>query len=149
MELYLVGLIIGKSYLDVEWKRLSFHGNVEFIGEKSPEDASVIMRSCVAGINLYKSHPALDVDSMKIYDYLAAGIPVISTRYHSYLKEDFNDLIYIINDINELENCIVAIWDRRNIDNQNNRRQFLHNSTWDFRLSDFLNYIRKTNAREI
>ncbi len=74
-------VIIGKPWLTEDWRVLEGLPNVSLLGEKQADEVARLIPTFDAALNLYRKHPALDVDSMKLYEYIAAGVPVVSTRY--------------------------------------------------------------------
>ena len=91
----------------------------------------------INGLVFYKKHPALDVDSMKIYEYLASGLPVVSTGFHEHLLEDFDGLLCMGNSIEMLEDGIKKALDSGNL-NINKRMKFLEKSDWKNRAEEIV-----------
>ena len=108
------------------------------------DDVPEFLKSLDVGLSLYHSHPALDVNSMKIYEYLAAGLPVIAKANHSDLAHDFEDLLIIIEDGTEhglasaIERGIKlkndAEWHAR-------RKEFIQRSSWSHRATSVLELV--------
>nr|WP_321452393.1 glycosyltransferase [uncultured Carboxylicivirga sp.] len=129
--------IIGKAYKSEEYKKLLDKPNVALLGFQPADQIPQLMENFSVALGLYNNHPAMDVDSMKIYEYLAAGIPVVCNNYHSWLKEDFDDLLYIADSYKELkENILNAL---NNTTPQANN--FLQQATWQNRVEQFLTSI--------
>jgi glycosyltransferase involved in cell wall biosynthesis len=126
--------IIGSPYLCDEWLRLKKYDNLFFLGALGPEDVVVEMATFDVAINLYKRQPALDVDSMKLYEYLAAGIPVVSTLYHGRLLEDFDNVIVVADSIDSLQDKIKSAIDKGKSD----YTAFLKKQTWQQRVNEFI-----------
>ncbi len=129
--------IVGQPHKSDKQEKLMEFPNVKMYGHRSPEEVAELLTSFDVGLVLYRKHPALDVDSMKIYEYLAAGIPVVSTRFHEYLKNDFNDLLYLGDTVEELEKCIMEAmktWKMRDKD----RVEFIQVSDWSERVQEVI-----------
>ena len=82
---------------------------------------------------------------MKIFEYLAAGVPVISKPFHPDLKDDFAGLLELADDSDGFEKAIERVlhwsaeirsaWDTR-------RRQFVEESTWTRRSQQAAELLR-------
>lgn len=131
-------VIIGKPFLSNSYHELGNHSNVYLLGEKSVGEVAELLPGFHAGLGFYIKDPFLDGDSMKIYEYLAAGLPVVCTRYHSSLQEDFNDLLFLGDSFSEFNKNLQDIkagklyLDKERVD------AFLENATWEKRISEVL-----------
>lgn len=132
-------VIVGKPYKGTEQlvQQLQYP-NVTFLGERKADEVPAIMASFTVGINLYRFHPALDVDSMKLYEYIAAGVPVVSTSFHAWLNQDFDGLLYEANNIREIQDAITHIVNAQQVYDVPAQNNFLEKSTWNNRVQDFL-----------
>src|ERR1019366_2414936 len=70
-------IIAGPQYNTVAFSRLEPCSNVELRGEVSAKEVPTLLATFDIGLALYRREPWLDGDSMKIFEYLAAGIPVV------------------------------------------------------------------------
>lgn len=132
--------IIGKSYKTDISEILKNHKNVELMGEKNSSEVTKIMNTFDVGLVLYKNNKGNDVDSMKIYEYLAANVPVVSTNFREHLNIDFENNIYISNGVKELENNIqIALKEKIDIKKV---QHFLNKSTWTKRVEEIIQYIQ-------
>jgi len=136
-------VIIGRAFLTDSYEYVRQFANVQFLGEKSSEEVASLLPTFDAGIALYKSDTILDGDSMKIYEYLAAGLPVVCTNYHVSLKEDFESLLFIANTSEEISTVLHTIRDKSLVLNADAVSSFLDRSGWDKRVSDV---IKKLNG---
>lgn len=131
-------LIIGKPYLTEDWRVLEGLPNVSLLGEKKADEVAALIPTFDAALNLYRRHPALDVDSMKLYEYIAAGVPVVSNRYHDHLDRDFEDILLLGDDLDTIGGLL------QGLENGEGRRQaerttaFLQRSAWNKRVDEFL-----------
>jgi len=128
---------IGKPFKSLEYKKLLGMPNVEFYGHQTPEEVVQSLKGFDVGLVLYRKHPGLDVDSMKIYEYLAAGVPVVSTRFHDHLKEDFNGLLYLGDRVDELERGISRALRAGNY-REYERQEFLERCDWSKRAEEII-----------
>jgi glycosyltransferase involved in cell wall biosynthesis len=132
-------VIVGKPYKGTdEMVKMLHYPNVTFLGERKADEVPAIMASFTVGINLYKFHPALDVDSMKLYEYIAAGVPVVSTSFHAWLKEDFEGLIYEANNLQQIEDAINNILLTQTAYDTVAQNHFLQKSSWHNRVLQFV-----------
>jgi len=134
-------LIIGKPYLTEDWKVLEGLSNVQLLGEKKADEVARLLPTFDAALNLYRRHPALDVDSMKLYEYIAAGVPVVSTRYHDFLREDFEDLLLLGEDLDSIERLLQDIEKGDKGDRAARTPGFLQRSAWQNRVDEFLDAL--------
>lgn len=120
---------IGEPYKSSEYGKLMQFPNVYLHGHQSPDEVAHQLQDFDVGLVLYRKHRGLDVDSMKIYEYLAAGIPVVATRFHDYLREDFKGLLYLGDTVEELENCITEAL-TTGFKKEDTRKEFLQENDW-------------------
>ena len=98
--------IYGPVYKSQQYKRFESYPNVLFKGPIKAQQVPEVIATFNVALNLYRNEPWLDVDSMKLYEYLAGHVPVVSFNYHSYLTEDFENLLYVVDDVSEMEKAI-------------------------------------------
>jgi len=134
-------LVIGKPYLTEDWKVLEGLLNVELLGEKKADEVARLLPTFDAALNLYRRHPALDVDSMKLYEYIAAGVPVVSTRYHDHLGTDFDDLLLLGDDLDTIERLLQGLAKGESRDQTGRTPAFLQRSAWHTRVDEFLDAL--------
>ncbi len=128
---------IGKDYKsEIEFQLQKFP-NVKMFGFLEPNQVNVLLKQSNVCFGLYKRDAALDVNSMKLYDYLSQGLPVVVNDYHEYLKEDFNDLLNVATTYDEFK---AMLKDPKSI-NRERLQEFLRDSTWDRRIESLLNVI--------
>jgi glycosyltransferase involved in cell wall biosynthesis len=132
-------LIYGKSYKNKISEDLERISNCHFMGSLKPEQVPATIKSFTAGINLYRKEPWLDVDSMKIYEYLAAGTPVVSIKYHDYLEEDFDGLLNLAEDKKEMNFILRQIVEGKI--KKKDASSFLRESSWEQRVKKFYEEI--------
>lgn len=125
-------LIYGASFKNKLPGHFPVHPNCHFLGPLKPDDVPSTILSFDVALNLYKNKPWLDVDSMKIYEYLAAGIPVVSWEYHPHLKKDFDGLLNLVRNEKELGSEIEKIL--KNDVKPGKHDAFIRNSTWEIRV---------------
>lgn len=134
-------LIIGKPYLTEDWRVLEGLSNVQLLGEKKADEVARLLPTFDAALNLYRRHPALDVDSMKLYEYIAAGVPVVSTRYHDHLPQDFEDILLLGDDLETIERLLQGLAKGEGRDRSGQTPAFLQRSAWHTRVDQFLDTL--------
>ena len=79
---------------------------------------------------------------MKIYEYLAAGLPVLAKTNHANLKDDFNDLLTIIPDGDGLSSVLEECKKLKSDPAWNKRRlEFIQQSSWTHRARSVLDSL--------
>jgi glycosyltransferase involved in cell wall biosynthesis len=136
--------IIGATYKDAQLEQLAEPPNVQFMGKRSAEELPMELRQLDVGLGLYRKEEWLDVDSMKFFDYLAVRVPVVSTPFHSYIREDFNGLIQLAPNANAFVDAIDRIlsWGHAEKANWDERRKaFIAQNTWAIRATEAVNEL--------
>ena len=122
-------------------KLLEAFPNVYFLGQKNSSQIQQILSTTHVGLVLYKQEAWLDGDSMKIYEYLLAGVNVVSTPYHPFLTQDFEDLIYTADTVGEFESRIeecLTMAEGVKLEWKAKCQDFLQRNTWQRRVNDVL-----------
>jgi glycosyltransferase involved in cell wall biosynthesis len=77
-------------------KKLEPYPNVEFVGSKEPEELPAYLAKMHAGIIPFvRNEHTYTIYPLKINEYLAAGLPVVSTEFS--MLGDFKDVISLAN----------------------------------------------------
>jgi len=135
--------IYGPSFKTETYKNLEAFKNVHFMGPVKADDVPATLKTFDVALNLYRNQPWLDVDSMKLYEYIAAGVPVVSLNYHPFLGQDFENNLYLAENASEMEVQIKKILEARI--SGDTGKKFIMNSTWDKRVENFhQDVIRKS-----
>jgi glycosyltransferase involved in cell wall biosynthesis len=131
--------IAGPDYQTDANERLGAFQNVVLYGRITPDQLPAFLSSADVGLSLYRAIPALDVNSMKIYEYLAAHLPVIALKNHDHLGVDFDNLLDLAEDQKSLSDALASIakapkdptWHRK-VD------EFLARSSWENRVAEVI-----------
>jgi len=135
--------IYGPSFKTETYKNLEAFKNVHFMGPVKADDVPATLITFDVALNLYRKQPWLDVDSMKLYEYIAAGVPVVSLNYHPFLGQDFENILYLAENASEMEEQIKKTVEART--STDTGKKFIMNSTWDKRVEKFhQDVIRKS-----
>ena len=123
-------------------EELSGLENVELCGRIPFDDVPAFIDALSVGLSLYKPHPAVDVNSMKVYEYLAGHRPVVALENHPDVSADFNGVLHTITSFDEFEAAIAALiesppsqeWEAK-VD------QFLEANQWSNRADEAMDII--------
>ena len=132
-------VIYGKDYKTERYRNLKKYSNVYFKGELNAENLPATIKNFDVALNLYQKRKWLDVDSMKIYEYLAAGIPVVTSVFHDYLDEDFENLLFLGRTYNEIQKHINFLID--NPLDKDYAIKFIERNTWQNRVQSFMEIL--------
>ncbi|MFB9054541.1 hypothetical protein ACFFVB_15735 [Formosa undariae] len=131
--------IIGNAYKTDFEKDFRSYNNVTLYGFLEPNEVSNILQITDVALGLYTENPALDVNSMKLYDYLLNGVAIVINNYHNKLEVDFNGLISIANSFEDFELAVESAI-QLNV-NKKDLQTFLQNTTWEARIKPILNIL--------
>jgi teichuronic acid biosynthesis glycosyltransferase TuaH len=113
--------------------RLEKLANVIFSGAVRYEDIPKYYNSFDVGIIAYKGNEFIkSTNSMKYYEYLAAGLPVVSTMSGGI--EDFKDVIYTADTYDRFNVQISAALEENSITLEQKRRDFVKPMSWEARI---------------
>ena len=132
-------VIIGEEYKSYDSQILKNYSNVKFIGDKSPDGIPGLITKFDIALNLYRAEDWLDVDSMKIYEYMAADVPVVTSKFHGYLEEDFEKLLFVGETLEEIQSHIDFLVE--NPIEKDYAYKFLKNNSWLERAQYFIKQI--------
>ncbi len=132
--------IYGQNYKNNHAALLKKYSNVYFKGKVSAQEVPDIISQFDIALSLYKNEVWTDVDSMKIFEYFAAGVSVVSTSFHDYLDVDFENLLFIGSNVEELENHINYIIGKKI---KPNYKSFLEKNTWKKRVEEIIALINE------
>lgn len=121
-------------------EKLSVCKNIHFLGKKSYEQSPMYIQQFDVAIVPHKTSCfSQSANPMKIFDYLSCGKPVVSTRCSNL--EIFGDLIFSTSDYQEFNSFINHALDEDKEFNQQKRREFAKEHSWDRRTDKMLGLI--------
>lgn len=134
---------VDKRECEAELAALAELQNVYFLGEKSPETVSDYIVALDVGLLPYELNVETEnISPLKMYEYLAAGLPVVSTAIPAAVRH--SGMVSVAGDIAEFEQaCHQALTDecpRRLQD----RLEFARQNTWDRRVEEVTDIILGT-----
>lgn len=141
-------VMIGKPYLTEIPPAFLGRANVHWPGPLPAGEVPAAMRAFDVGIVPYLFEDKLggaDTDSMKVYEYLAAGIPVVAAPFHGHIARDYAGLVDVASGAENFHAAIEralalaadekkAAWDARRI-------EFLAQNTWDARALEVIELL--------
>ena len=121
-------------------QELSKHANVQLLGPKKPTELPELMKSFSLGLipfvtNAFTKH----IYPLKVNEYLAAALPVVSTRFAPL--DEFEEIIEITNDIDTFIGYLKYWEENDREDLQQKRKAHARNNTWTHRADQFADAI--------
>jgi len=133
-------VLAGPVWKNFPKDKLQKYKNIIFTGAVKYSDIPKYYNSFDVGIIPYKTNDFIkSTNSMKYYEYLASGLPVISTV--SGGVEKFNDVIYISKDSNEFNDNINKALKENSEKLIQLRKEFVKSMTWKARVNEILSDI--------
>ena len=115
--------------------------NFHWKGQLSPEEVPAFLSRCKVGIVPYNPEVTKVTlgDAMKIFEYLAAGTPVVCTRFQAELEQKFQGLINISDDYVEFQNKLqVCLSDDPDENWQKKAWEFVMENSWQKRVQEIV-----------
>lgn len=137
-------LIIGPINTN-EHKEFGLHEmkNVKFLGGKPIQELPKYMKFASVAIIPFKlSKLTKSIYPLKINEYLAAGLPVVSTNFSEDILE-FNDVIYIAENHEDFSQKIALAIETNSTDLRAIRIQKAIKNNWKARAESFLSEVKK------
>lgn len=118
--------------------------NIYFVGQVSAQKLPQYLAQFDIALNLYKGESWMDPDSMKLFEYIASGTPVVSYPFHINLSSDFDNLIEIaeseIDFIEKIEK-ILSFNIEKLTEWREKARLFSQVNTWENRAIELLEFM--------
>jgi glycosyltransferase involved in cell wall biosynthesis len=141
-------ILIGDPYLVKVPEALKKQANVHFLGGRIAEVVPAYLKNIDVGLVPYRQEAegTADGDSMKIFEYLAAGLPVVAADFNGRLAEDFEALVEIAAGAEGFSKAIERVLNqtkegRREPDAR--RQEFLRRNTWRCRADEAVALMRE------
>ena len=143
-------VFIGEPYLWEIPQQLKAMPNVHFIGARTAQEVPSYLAHFDVGIVPYRQGAGqnADGDSMKMFEYLAAGLPVVAANFNGRLAEDFEGLIALASDSSGFSRAIAGILSQPEQSREawhNQRRDFLRRNTWACRAAEALTLMKEVS----
>lgn len=128
-----------KKSLDVA---LSRYSNCKFLGRMPYFKATQYLLSCDVGIVPHKRTTFTSSnDPLKIYDYLAAGLPVVTTQ--EVVDKSINELLYLSKNTEEFSKNITRAFKENSEEMREKRRRVVMQHHWSNKINRMLTIIEK------
>lgn len=135
-------LLVGRDGINAKKKTKSFP-NIKFVGEVENYDLGFYIHSFDVGLVPFKKTPlTVATNPVKVYEYLAAGKPVVSVDIPE--MQQFNGLVLVAEDEEEFVRLVGEALHGRYEDNETKekRKSFASSQTWKHRALEFESAIR-------
>lgn len=120
-------------------ERLDQFKNVHFLGSVAYTDIPKLYNGFNVGIIPYKVNEFVkSTNSMKFYEYLAAGLPVVSTNCPG--ADQFGNYVNIAHSAQEFNELITACKNVNRVTSEQ-RKNLLHDKTWKHRVDTMIDLI--------
>ena len=140
-------VMIGPVGPNIDIKDLEKLNNLHFLGKRSPSDLPKYLKAFDVCINPFKLNNLTEnVNPLKIYEYLASGKPIVSSKMKEILH--FSDIIYFAESgedfIKKIEKAL-----SENKEKVNKRIEVAKENSWDRRMEVISNIIENYHNNEI
>jgi glycosyltransferase involved in cell wall biosynthesis len=140
-------LLIGPIKKDLKNKLDCGFKNVFYLGVKPYDDLPAYLKALDCAIVPFRPIELINATNpIKIYEYLASGLPVVSTKF--FEVSTFGDLVYLANSEEEfveaLETAIKKRWLREEIER---RQNFAQRNSWSKRVEIILNLFQVARSK--
>lgn len=125
------------------------HRSVEWVGRKHPSEIPQLIQSCDAGICPYDAgNPTVQyASSLKLMEYLAAGLPVVATHIDS--MEPFREHILFPRTISEWPDAVEQALHDDNPWKARERREVAAKYSWDKRAAEVYEMVANFQQNNI
>ncbi len=119
--------------------------NVHFLGQRPYQDLPRYMRACdVCTIPYQRNEWTRNISSLKLYEYLANGAPIIATDFPA--AREFADLIHITTDKTSFDAALVQALQEASPAHRQQLRAEARQHTWEQRIADMSAAIERQLA---
>lgn len=137
VRLMLIGRVVAdKSSVMEDIEKIKALPNVSFVGAQPPSALpGWLQRFHVGIIPFVKNQQTAAIYPMKINEYLAAGLPVVSTDFAPLT--DFESIITIATNRPDFIDAIQADFDTDSVESQQRRQAVAKSNSWECRALEF------------
>lgn len=138
-------VMIGKTSVDTS--ALSKYPNVHFLGRKAYADLPKYCKGFAAGIIPFAVNElTLNVNPIKLREYLSAGVPVVSTALPEV--EYYSDWCEVAHDYDEFERGIIKVLRENTPELRRQRSESMRSETWEQKVADLGTAVIRVMARK-
>lgn len=136
-NILIIGPIMTGNSID-EWKGIS---NIYYLGVKKPEDLPAYLFSFDVGLIPFKvNYFTRCIRPLKFFDYLASGLPIVSTPLRELME--YKRWVLIGKDSDKIINHIETALDSNLNTERRVRIEEAKRHLWKFRIKDMLTYLQ-------
>lgn len=131
-------VLIGEIFFDV--KKIPNRPNIHLLGKKSYSDIPNYLKCFNVGLIPYKiTRRTIYANPIKLREYLAAGIPVVSTPLPEAIK--YNSEIKIAKNAKEFVEAIERFLDGDSSERRQKRMEMMRKESWEEIAKTIMNYL--------
>lgn len=138
---------VDRRECDSELRALEARGNVHFLGQKAVAEVPAYVAAFDAGLLPYRMNlETAHISPLKLYEYLAAGLPVVSTPIPAALP--FSSCVAIAGEPGEFRSALMQALETDGPAARAGRQEVASRNTWDDRVRSIMALIGSAlNAR--
>ncbi len=134
-------LMVGKVVEPTFQERLAWHPRIDLPGAFGPGHLPQWVRKMHVGlIPFVKNEFTRFIYPLKINEYLAAGLPVVTTHFSNL--EDFSEVATIADGKDFITACKSA-WEQDNVQQRESRLAFARQQSWEGRAEQLIKWLAK------
>jgi len=138
-DFVVIGQATNECLQDIN-KLIAEHANFIYLGPKSHDEIPAFMEECDVLINIKNNnYTTSGADSIKIYEYLATGKPIVATPMPP--ADRFTDLMYVTSDKFEYSEFIKAALAENDSELRKKRMEAAGNNSWPRRVDVILEKV--------
>ncbi|MCF0151195.1 MAG: glycosyltransferase [Firmicutes bacterium] len=140
--------LIGRALPGVDLSWIDRYPNVEYLGLLPQKELPSKIKDFDVCLNVFADNElSKDVSPLKFYEYLATGIPIVSTPV-PYQVRDYADCIYIAEDKNDfIKQCRQALSEPKDSPRRAARMAHGRNCSWDERVALMKEILERTGEQ--
>ncbi|MFQ4142303.1 glycosyltransferase family 4 protein [Chlorogloeopsis sp. ULAP02] len=149
-------LIVGdgpeRSQLEANLIDSGIRDAVQFTGKVPPADVPGLLASMDVAVAPYPHHQNFYFSPLKVYEYMAAGLPVVASRIgqlQALINDGVNGILYEPGNSQQLTNCLDHLWQHpwlRTQLGQNARATVLRSHTWEEAVQRILSLTQQATS---
>ncbi|MBT1701678.1 glycosyltransferase [Chryseosolibacter indicus] len=132
---------VERQYVPVE---IFEHKRIHFIGPVPHEEApSVVRRFDVALIPFKCDEVSQGIYPLKLFEYMAAGKPVVSTNFNPDVLSELNEVVHVAETEEQFADFVLLAYATDSQEKMEKRIQIAAQNTWEQRAQLFSSYLIK------
>lgn len=152
-------LIVGdgpeRSRLEADLIDRGIGDAVQFIGKVPPSEVPGYLASMDVAVAPYPDHPDFYFSPLKVYEYMAAGLPIVASRIgqiSTLIEDGVNGVLYEPGNSQQLSNCLDSLRQQPGLRTQlgkNARDTVRRSHTWKQAVQKIFSLIPTWNQLEV